>query len=155
MRTLDRKTQELVVLAKGGDKAALNQLYRAYAERVRWIVRINMSKELRAKLESMDLVQDALIHALQGLGDFTYKSEGDFVRWLSKIAQNAVRDNLDKLHADKRDIRKEGALGGYRPTTGGRLLGAPMPIDTTTPSVIMSKREDLAKLENALAPIQA
>lgn len=150
MCTLGQKTQELVALAKYGDKSALNQLYRAYAERVRWMVRLNMSKELRAKLESMDLVQDALIHALQGLGDFTYKNEGDFVRWLSKIAQNVLRDNLDKLHADKRDVRKEVALGGYGPTTGGKLLGAPVPIDTTTPSVIMSKREDLAKLENAI-----
>ena len=150
MCTLGQKTQELVALAKHGDKSALNQLYRAYAERVRWMVRLNMSKELRAKLESMDLVQDALIHALQGLRDFTYKNEGDFVRWLSKIAQNALRDNLDKLHADKRDIRKEVALGGYGPTTGGRLLGARVPIDPTTPSVIMSKREDLAKLENAI-----
>lgn len=150
MCTLGQKTRELVTLAKHGDESALNKLYRAYVERVRWMVRINMSKELRAKLESMDLVQDALIHALQGLGDFTYKNEGDFVRWLSKIAQNALRDNLDKLHADKRDIRKEVALGGYGPTTGGRRLGAPVPIDRTTPSVIMSKKEDLAKLENAI-----
>ena len=150
MCTLGQKTQELVTLAKHGDESALNQLYRAYVERVRWMVRFNMSKELRAKLESMDLVQDALIHALQGLGEFTYKNEGDFVRWLSKIAQNALRDNLDRLRADKRDIRKEVALGGYGPTTGGRRLGAPVPVDPTTPSVIMSKREDLAKLENAL-----
>ena len=150
MCTCGQKTQELVTLAKHGDRSALNQLYRAYVERVQWMVRFNMSKELRAKLESMDLVQDALIHALQGLRDFTYKNEGDFVRWLSKIAQNALRDNLDRLRADKRDIRKEVAFGDYGPTTGGRLLGAHMPIDSTTPSVIMSKREDLAKLENAL-----
>ena len=150
MCTLGQKTQELVTLAKHGDESALNQLYGAYVERVRWMVRFNMSKELRARLESMDLVQDALVHALKGLGDFTYENEGDFVRWLSKIAQNALRDNLDRLRADKRDIRKEVALGGYGATTGGEPLGAPMPIDRTTPSVIMSKREDLAKLENAL-----
>lgn len=150
MCTLSRKTQELVAQAQGGDKTALNRLYRAYAERVRWMVRLNMSKELRAKLESVDLVQDALFHALRGLGGFKYKNEGDFVRWLSKIAQNVIRDNLDKLHADKRNIHKEVAHGGHGPTTSGRLLGAPMPIDTTTPSVIMSKREALAKLENAI-----
>ena len=150
MCTLGRKTQELVALAQGGDKSALNQLYRAYSERVRWMVRFIMSKELRAKFESMDLVQDALIHVLQGLGGFTYKNEGDFVRWLSKIAQNVLHDNLDKLRADKRDIRREVALGGYGLTTGGRSLAPLMPVDHTTPSVIMSKREDLAKLENAL-----
>ena len=150
MCTLGQKTQELVTLAKHGDKSALNQLYRAYVERVRWMVRFNMSKELRARLESMDLVQDALVHALKGLGDFTYKNEGDFVRWLSKIAQNALRDNLDKLHADKRNVRKELPLDGYRSTTNSGFVGSPGPIDITTPSMIMSRREDLAKLEKAI-----
>jgi RNA polymerase sigma-70 factor (ECF subfamily) len=109
-----------------------------------------MGKELRSKLESMDIAQDVLVHALQGLGDFTYENEGDFVRWLSKIAENAFRDNLDKLHADKRDIRKEVPLGGHGPGTGDGFFGIPGPFDTTTPSAVMSKREDLARLEKAI-----
>ena len=144
------KTQQLVTLAKDGDESALNRLCKVYAERVRWMVRLRMTRELRSKLESMDLVQDVLVHALQGLGDFTYENEGDFIRWLSKIAENSLRDNLDKLHADKRDIRKEVRLGGYGPTTGGGFLETPRLIDNTTPSVIMSKGEDLAKLEKAI-----
>ncbi len=150
MCTLGQKTQELVALAKEGDKSALNQLYRVYAERVRWMVRFRMSKKLRSKLESMDLVQDTLIHALGGLDDFTYKNEGDFVRWLSKIAENELRGSLKKLHADKRDIRKEVPLDNYRPTAGGGLVGTPGPIEATTPSVIMSRKEDLDKLEKAI-----
>ncbi len=150
MCELSQKTQELVVLAKDGDKSALNQLYRIYGERVRWMVRFRMGRELRSQMDSMDLVQDTLIHALSGLDNFTYKNEGDFVRWLSKIAENSLRDNLDKLHADKRDIRKEVRLGGYGPTTTGRFAKTPGIIDNTTPSVIMSKGEDLAKLEKAI-----
>jgi len=109
-----------------------------------------MSKELRSKLESMDLVQDTLIHALSGLEDFTYKNEGDFVRWLAKIAENELRGSLKKLHAAKRDIRKEVRLDNYGPTTAGRFVRTPGPIEATTPSVIMSKKEDLAKLEKAI-----
>jgi RNA polymerase sigma-70 factor (ECF subfamily) len=146
----NHKTRQLVTLAKGGDASALDQLCRVYAERVRWMVRLRIGKELRSKLESMDLAQEVFIHALEGLGDFTYEDEGDFVRWLSKIAENAFRDNLDKLHAEKRDIRKELRLGGSGPTTGGRFAGAPGPIAATTPSAIMSKREDLARLEEAI-----
>jgi len=144
------KTQHLVALAKEGDESALDQLCRAYSERVRWVVRLRMGGEIRSKLESMDLVQDALVCALRDLGNFTYKSEGDFLLWLSKIAENRLRDNLDKLHADKRDIRKEVRLDSYRPTTGESFAGAVGPIDLTTPSVIMSKREDLARLAKAL-----
>jgi len=150
MCTCSQKTRQLVVLAKDGDKSALNQLYGIYAERVRWMVRFRMGKELRSRLESMDLVQDTLIHALNDLDNFTYKDEGDFIRWLSTIAENVLRGNLKKLHANKRDIRREVPLGGYGPTTGSKLVRDHGPVGTTTPSVIMSKKEDLSKLEQAI-----
>ncbi len=155
MCNFGQKTQELVILAKEGDKSALNQLYGAYAERVRRIIRLRMGKEIRSKLDSMDLVQDALLSALGGLGDFTYKNEGDFLRWLSKITQNALRDNLDKLYTDKRDIRKEVRLENYEPTTGSGFVGTPGAIEATTPSVIMSKKEDLDKLEKAIDELKS
>ena len=150
MQTLAQKTRELVILAKDGDRTALNQLYKVYAERVRWIVRFRMSKELRSKLESMDLVQDTLLHALGGLDDFTYKNEGDFIRWLSKIAENELLGSVKRLHADKRDIRKEIRFGTHRPITGSEFVGAPGPVEATTPSAIMSKKEDLYNLEKAM-----
>ncbi len=148
--TNNQKTRQLVTLAKDGDESALDQLCRVYSERVRWMMRLRMNKEVRSKLESTDLAQDVLIHALQGLDGFTYKNEGDFIRWLSKIAQNVFLDNVDKLYADKRDIRKEVHFGASGQTTDGIILGVPVPLETTTPSVIMSKREDLAKLEKAI-----
>ncbi|MHC4431253.1 MAG: sigma-70 family RNA polymerase sigma factor [Planctomycetota bacterium] len=140
----------MVTLAKGGDNSAQDRLCRAYGERVRRIVRLRMGTELRSKLESMDLVQDVLMCALRDLGDFTYRNEGDFLRWLSRIAENRLRDNLEKLHADKRDIRREVRLDNHGPTTGGRFFAVRGPIDATTPSVIMSRKEELDKLEKAI-----
>lgn len=150
MRNTSDKTQQLVILAKSGDESALERLYRVYGERVRWMVRFRMGKALRSRLESMDLVQDVFINAFGALEDFTYKNEGDFVRWLSKITQNALADNLDKLHAAKRDIRKEYHFSNRNSATDdmpGEVKGN---INVTTPSVIISKREDLAKLEKAI-----
>jgi RNA polymerase sigma-70 factor (ECF subfamily) len=144
------RTQELVALAKDGNDSALNQLCNVYGERVHWIVRLRMGTELRSKLESMDVVQDVLVSALRDLGDFKYKDEGDFLRWLSKIAENRLRDNVDKLHANKRDIRKEVRLDNRGPTTGGRFFGVRGPIHATTPSVIMSRKEDLDELAKAM-----
>jgi RNA polymerase sigma-70 factor (ECF subfamily) len=109
-----------------------------------------MGAELRSKLESMDLAQDALLSALGDLGNFTYKNEGDFLRWLSTIAENRLRDNLDKLHADKRDIRKEVHPDKNEPTASWGFVGTPGPIDVSTPSVIMSRKEELEKLEKAI-----
>jgi RNA polymerase sigma-70 factor (ECF subfamily) len=145
--TIDQKTQHLVAMAKGGDESALNQLCKVYWSRVLWIVRLRMGKELRSKLESMDMVQDVLLCVFRDLEGFTYRSEGDFLRWLSKLVENRLRGKATKLHAGKRDIRKEVRLDSHGPTTSGKLVG---PIETTTPSVIMSRREDLARLEKAI-----
>ncbi len=144
------KTQHLVALAKDGDESALDQLCRVYSERVRWIVRLRMGKELRSQLESMDIVQDVLVSALKDLGKFTYKNEGDFLRWLSRIAENRLRGHLHRLHANKRDIRKEVRLNNRRRITEDSFVAALEAVDTTTPSAIMSKKEEFDKLAKAI-----
>ena len=149
------KTQRLVTLAKDGDQSALDQLCKVYSERVLRIVRMRMGPELRSKLESMDLVQDAFISALRSLENFTYKNEGDFLRWVSKIAENRIRDNLDKLHTNKRDIRKEMPLNNNRSTIQSSFVGITGPVDSATPSVIISKREQLDKLEKAIDQLKS
>jgi RNA polymerase sigma-70 factor (ECF subfamily) len=144
------KTRELVALAKDGNESAISQLWTVYGARVHWIMRLRMGKELRSKLESTDLAQDALLSALGDLKNFTYKNEGDFLRWISTIAENRLRDNLDKLHADKRDIRKEMRLGKPGAHTVSKSAVSFAPIEATTPSVIMSRKEELDKLEKAI-----
>ncbi|MHC4461985.1 MAG: sigma-70 family RNA polymerase sigma factor [Planctomycetota bacterium] len=148
--TTVRKTQELVALAQDGDNSALDQLCRVYGERVQRIVRLRMGRELRGKLESMDLVQDAFVAAVKDLGNFEYRNDGDFLRWMSKIAENRIRDNLKRLHRDKRDIRREAPIDYRVPTAEGSPALMPEPIRTTTPSVIVSVSEELDKLENAM-----
>jgi RNA polymerase sigma-70 factor (ECF subfamily) len=151
---IDNRTQHLVALAKDGDESALEQLCKVYGPRVLWLVRLRMGKELRSKLESVDLVQDVLVCALRDLRNFTYKDEGDLVRWLSRITENRLRDNLDTLHAEKRDIRKEVRLNTHRSTLEESFAAAFEPIDATTPSAIISKREEYDKLAKAIEALK-
>ena len=146
----NHKTQDLVALAKEGDESALNQLCSVYGERVRRIIRLRMDRKLRPKLDSVDVVQDALILALGGLKDFKYRNEGDFLRWLSRIAENKLRDIFDKFHADKRDVHKEIPFKKVGRSTEGGSFGAAGPMRTTTPSVIACRKEALDRLEKAL-----
>ena len=119
----DQKTQHLVTLAKEGDQPAIEQLCRVYGERVRRIIRLRIDSKLRPKIDSVDVVQDALVLALAGLKNFTYRSEGDFLRWLSRIAENKLRDISDKFHAEKRDIRREIPFKRERTNTDGGSPG--------------------------------
>ena len=146
----NHKTQYLVALAQEGNESALNQLCSVYGERVRRIIRLRMDRKLRPKLDSVDVVQDALILALEGLHEFTYKNEGDFLRWLCKIAENRFRDILDKFHAGKRDVHREIPFRREGRCTGDGSVGAAEPLRTTTPSVILGKKEALDRLEQAL-----
>ena len=150
-KTMNCQTQRLVAAAKGGEQAAVEQLCKTYSERIHRIIRMRMGTELRGKMESMDLVQDAMISAFRSLQDFTYSDEGDFLRWVSKIAENRVRDNLEKLHADKRDVRKEIPL---IQDSNESFTAAFSPIDSTTPSLIVSRGEDLDKLEQAMSKLK-
>jgi len=109
-----------------------------------------MGPELRTQLESMDLVQEALIEAVKDIGEFTYCSDGDFLNWLSGIVENTIRDNVDRIHAAKRDVRREVSLDKMAARTD-RLRGdVGLPAVTTTPSVVLSLREELDRLERAM-----
>ncbi len=152
--SLSHRTVRLITLAKAGDRAALEELCRTYSERIRRIIRLRMGKQLRSKLESMDIVQDAMISALRGLGAFTYTNEGDFTRWLSRIAENRLRDSLDKFTAARRDARREIPLdnsGGDDQPSGARPVE---PAHTVTPSVEIERFEQLNRLERAVEALR-
>ena len=151
MESIDNhKTQYLVALAKEGDPSALNQLCSVYGERVRRMIRLRLDQKLRSKLDSVDVVQDALILALGGLKDFTYRNEGDFLRWLSKIAENKLYDILDKFHTEKRDVLREIPFKKEARGAESGSVDAAGPMRTTTPSMIACKKEVLDRLEKAL-----
>jgi RNA polymerase sigma-70 factor (ECF subfamily) len=146
----NHKTQHLVALAKEGNDAAFSQLCSVYSERVRRLIRLRLDPKLRPKLDSVDVVQDALMLALGGLKNFTYRSEGDFLRWLSKIAENKLRDIQDRFRADKRDVHREIPFRQKGNSTTGGRIGAADPVGNTTPSVILCKKEAFDRLERAL-----
>lgn len=147
----DQNTHQLVSSAQNGDRFALEQLCNIYAERIRRIVRLRVGPELRAQLESMDLVQDALIAAVTSLKDFRDYDDGDFMRWLVKIAENRIRDHVDHIHAAKRDIRRQVRLedDSKNESSSGKPYHS-VPIVTTTPSVMLARREELDRLEKAM-----
>lgn len=151
---VNRQTMQLVAGAKSGNQSAIEQLYRTYSERILQIVRHRMGSELRSRMESMDIVQDTLFSVLKDLDDFTYKNEGDFMRWVSTITENRIRDNIDKLHAMKRDIGRETPRDSSRQSTddSGRALFEPR--DSATPSMNMSRSEECDRLHQAIESLK-
>src|SRR5438876_8825427 len=108
-------TQVLLQRVQTGEKAALNELYNRYVMRVLAAVRARLGAELRGKLESWDVVQDAMLASLKNVQSFDQTSEGAFLNRLAKVVENRIRDQLDFFRAEKRDHRLEKPLGRRKP----------------------------------------
>lgn len=80
------KDQDLVDLAKAGDRRALGKLLSRY-ELVAWRV----CKALAPQGEDLDsAVQEVLLRAVGNIASF--RGDGDFAAWLGQIAANYCRD---------------------------------------------------------------
>jgi len=143
-------TQTLVQRAHDGDSVALNELYSRYSPRVLAAVRARLGAGLRSKVESWDIVQDAMLASLRNLNSFEHNSDGAFLNWLSKVVENRIRDQADFFHAGKRDHRKEAAFQGKQRSDNSEV---PLDIadrDAGTPSQFLVLDEELLRLEAAM-----
>ncbi len=143
-------TQFLLQRAQGGDQAALNELYNRYVMRVLAAVRARLGGELRQKVESWDIVQDAMLASLKNIPTFNHEGEGAFLNWLAKVVENRIRDQMDHFRAGKRDHRREVPLGGPGSPDSFLPLDIPDKSGVPSPSQILVLNEDLARLERAM-----
>lgn len=93
--------------ARDGDERALNELLERYQERLRRIVRVRMGAGLRRELESMDVVQEALIVAARKIDTAQLRTHASILSWMASIAENQLRDAHDHATAQRRDRRRE------------------------------------------------
>ena len=155
---LDNETQSLIVTAKLGNEEALNKLFAKYQSKILRIVRLRLSSGLRSKLklQSMDILQEVFIYALQHLKDFEPKSEGHFLNWLSKKVEHYICDRLDYVSTNKR-----GAPGGeisidqeVHPGTETEKKYIQIEDDGTTPSQFAVKQEREQLLDSLLGLLE-
>lgn len=143
-------TQALVERFHAGDRSALNELYGRYLPRVLMAMRARLGRELRRKLDSSDVLQDAMLASLKNIDSFEHASEGAFLNWLCKVVENRIRDQVDFHRAGRRDHRREKPLADGRSDDSGVPLDLPGPSDLPSPSQVLMLNEDLARLEMAM-----
>jgi RNA polymerase sigma-70 factor (ECF subfamily) len=141
-------TQVLLQRYQTGDQDALNELYNRYLNRVLAAVRARLGAELRGKLESWDVLQDALMVSLKNVPSFNQTGEGAFLSWLAKVVENRIRDHLDFFRADKRDHRLEKPMAARLPDSSDQI-DIPQR-NSPSPSQVLILSEDLARLETAM-----
>jgi RNA polymerase sigma-70 factor (ECF subfamily) len=153
---IDRKLSEtgrLVADARRGSRAAYDELFaRHRAELVR-CGRGRLDRGLRTRAGESDVVQDALLDAVQAFGSFEYAGPGSFGAWLARILENRAR-KLARFHrrAWKRSVDREARTSPPDPSSAaplGSIAVDPRP----SPSSIAAARERIERIEAALATL--
>lgn len=100
-------SRALLARAQAGDPAALNELVARHYDRLRRIVRIRLGPEARRMVDSGDIVQETFQAALTGLVDLAVSDDGELLRWFARVAENRIRDEIDRQRAAKRAAERE------------------------------------------------
>jgi len=95
-------TEMLVARAKQGEAGAYDRLFALAFERARLFVRMRLGADLRTKLDSQDVLQEACLEAHRAFDRFDYRGPGSFTKWLCRIIENRIRGLADHHGAQKR-----------------------------------------------------
>ncbi|GJM21984.1 MAG: RNA polymerase sigma factor [Planctomycetota bacterium] len=101
------RSLELVERAQDGDLQAYNRIFERYYDRVLRICRIRLGPHMRQLVDAEDILQETFIAAIKTFERFEMRHEASLIAWLSRLAENKIREAVDYHHAQKRDKRKE------------------------------------------------
>ena len=99
-----QESTDLLRAARRGSPDALGEVYARYGGRLLAFIRMRMGRTLRARVESRDILQSALLKSFQHLDQFEGEDGASLMRWLVRIAENEIRDQADFQHRLRRNI---------------------------------------------------
>lgn len=120
-----------------------------YEPYLRMLARTQMRRAYQAKVGASDMVQQAMLQAVQGLDGFRGQTEAEFRAWLRRILAHHLC-HLDRdLHRDKRDIRREQSMEQKLAQSSMRLEGL-LAGDGPSPSQHVAMGEHVLKVAQAV-----
>jgi RNA polymerase sigma-70 factor (ECF subfamily) len=133
--------------ARSGDRDAYDRLFALTVDRVLLFIRMKLGEALRAKVDSMDVLQEAYLEAHRDLAQLDVQDDGAFVRWLCRIAENRIRGLADHFGAQKRQP-PQGEASVTRAMELARHPG-------TGPLTAVARSESREQLEKAMERLEA
>jgi RNA polymerase sigma-70 factor (ECF subfamily) len=105
------ETQKLLQLAKDGDRAAFEDIFRRHRARLLRAIALRMDRRVAARVDASDVLQDTYLEAFRRLPKYLQRQEMPFYLWLHWIAREKVLA-LHRRHlgAEKRAVTHEAPL---------------------------------------------
>jgi len=150
-RSLD--TMVLIERHRAGQRDALDELFRRYAERVRRIVRVRMGSFLRTRAEVEDVVQETLLRAFEGIDNYEVREDAKLIDWMARIAENSLRNLFQHERALKRDAQREVAIENLRDKAQSSSVGWDLASPTSSPQEKLGAKEMENLVDHCLAEL--
>ncbi|HWA97384.1 MAG TPA: sigma-70 family RNA polymerase sigma factor [Pirellulales bacterium] len=105
------ETQELLIAARSGDRAATEALLARHRDALRRLVALRLDRAIQRRVDASDIVQDALVEANRRLDEYLKRPGLPFHLWLRQIARDRMLDAHRRHHvAARRSVDREQAL---------------------------------------------
>ncbi|MCB9881326.1 MAG: sigma-70 family RNA polymerase sigma factor [Planctomycetes bacterium] len=142
--------------ARGGNREAMDRLIDALLPEVRAYVRLHSGRRIRERESVTDVVQTICHEIVVDLHGFKGNAEKQFRKWLFRLALAKIHDRHRFHSAQMRAAEREVRLASHTATS---VDGHDELLDCyatfCTPSVHMSAREEVARIENAIDRLHA
>jgi len=103
--------EELLALARSGDLGALGELLESYRVYMGLLVRLQVGKRLRVKVDPSDVVQETFLEAHRDFSQLQGNTEGELLGWLRQILARNLANQVRRYNGtQQRDPRLEREL---------------------------------------------
>jgi RNA polymerase sigma-70 factor, ECF subfamily len=116
------------------------------------LARMQVEPRLRGKVDLSGVVQQALLEAHRGWGQFRGQNDAQTAAWLRRILLNNLADELRKQGAQKRDVALERSLDVALEDSASRLE-AWLAAEQSSPSAAAMRHEQMLRLAEAVAAL--
>lgn len=149
MQERPSETWLLLERLRGGDRDALEELLARDLEWIRGYVRRRLGPALRSRLESADIVQEAVVEFLRHGPPFLVSDQQQFRRLAARVVQNVIGHQYDWFTAQRRELQRE------RPLPSEDILDLDARRGEGTPSREADRREREACVRLGLELLEA
>jgi RNA polymerase sigma-70 factor (ECF subfamily) len=146
----------LLERARGGDAAALGELFALHRGRLRRMVQLRMDHRLQGRLDPSDVLQEAYLEMAQSLANYREDPAAPFFLWLRLLTGRKLRAlHRQHLGARMRDAGREVRLPTQDvPCASSASLADALLGDSTTPSEAAARSELRARVQDVLDSLE-
>jgi RNA polymerase sigma-70 factor (ECF subfamily) len=152
MTTRNSDLCRLIEQARRDEAGTLDRLLDSYRNYLRLLARTGINASLQGKADPSDLVQEALLKAALGFGQFRGSTDAEMAGWLRQILARCLADFVRRFRTEGRRAGREQSLDELLDRSSAameRMLAA----DGTSPSASAERRDLGVVLSDALAEL--